>query len=226
MTLTPRLLLGFYTDPQGQAHVYKHDCVPTRQGQFEVGAARPGTAEDLNTLRGLLDVHSDALLHEHVLQHTATQSVWWVPAGPQLLFFRSQANAELNALSGRTFPQPPLLMIARRHILWVFALMENVRPTLDTPLFRAPYLNMFGEGQLCMGSVTLPATFNPADPHAHTQRFFESHFNGANTLTWRTGTHAQLWQSAAEQGHFPPDQLVPEPTIQTLASALAKGGRR
>lgn len=228
--LTPRMLLGFFTDERSSVHVYKMECHPTGHGDFTVGAAQPGTAEDVEHLRSLVDTHAGTLLHEHVLMHTATQSVWWVPAGEQLLFFRSKTGkteSTLNALSGQTFPQPALLMIARRGTLFVYALKDNVRPTLDTPLYMAPYLNMFGNGTMCMGSVRLPERFDPGDPHAFTRRFFESHFNGANQLTWKGCTHPELWTEARELGHFNPDRLLPEPNLRTVRDALklTHGGR-
>lgn len=220
--LTPRMLLGFFTDDRGTVHAYKMDCHPDGHGQFTVGAARPGTLQDMDHLRSLLDTHSGALLHEHVLAHSATQSVWWVPAGPQILLFRAKSShgKAIDALSGHTFPQPPLVMIARRGTLYVYALKDNARPTLDTQLYMAPYLNMFGRGAMCMGSVHLPAVFDPSDPHEFTRRFFESHFNGANTLTWKGCTHAELWSEARDLGHFNPDRLLPEPTLPTLRDAL------
>ena len=219
--LTPQLLLGFFTDQQQNVHVYKMPCHPTGTGEFTVGAAMPGTTADVEHLRDLIEGRSATLLHEHVLQASPTQSVWWVPAGDQILMFRSKSgNKALDALSGQVFPQPPLLMIARGRILFVYALQENARPTLDTPLFMAPYLNMFGNGAMCMGSVTLPEHFDPANPHAFTQRFFESHFNGANQLTWKGCTHEDLWLEARALGHFNPERLIPEPTLTTVRDAL------
>lgn len=223
--LTPRLVLGFFTGPQGDVHVYKYDGVPLPNGMYTLGPAQAGTLQDVEALRALTEPRGGGvLLHEHVLMHTATQSVWWVPAESRPLFFAAKVEGvrSIETLNGKSFPQPPLLMIRRGRVLYVYALKENHRPTAQTPVFVAPYWNMFSKGQMCMGSVTLPATFNPSDPHDHTQHFFQSRFNGANLLNWGGGlTHQELWERALERGSFDLDCLLVDSTLKTVADVLA-----
>ena len=50
---------------------------------------------------------------------------------------------------------PPLLWIASRNSLFVFALASNHRPTERTELYDAPFFNVYENGNVCMGNVDI-----------------------------------------------------------------------
>jgi PRTRC genetic system protein B len=50
---------------------------------------------------------------------------------------------------------PPMLWFANKNSLAVFALSTNRRPTEKTPLHYAPFFNIYEDGRVCMGTVSI-----------------------------------------------------------------------
>jgi PRTRC genetic system protein B len=105
--------------------------------------------------------------------------LWYVPKGQRPLYFRTQSE-RLNGLSGIPLPHPGLVFRAERaggkKSLRVWAFRRRGRPTADTVLYTAPFLNVFAGGSVCLGSTRVPATSGPADAGAWTDAFFASAF--------------------------------------------------
>jgi PRTRC genetic system protein B len=81
--------------------------------------------------------------------------VWHTPAQTVNLFFK----AELGLRDGRA-NIPALVWKATRHGLSVWALKSEGRPDAGTPLFCAPFLNVYDSGSVCMGSVRVDVPKN------------------------------------------------------------------
>lgn len=96
------------------------------------------------------------------------------------------------------YPVPPMLWKADRDTLTVYALSGNRRPTLHTPLFRAPFFNIHPDGRVCMGTVNIDINESGCLEDFISQwesYFFNSRFS--HTLGGSSpvkGNIIQLWQ--------------------------------
>ena len=167
------------------------------------------TLEGVLALLGALDRPPVPPSDPAVIGYSRRGVAWFVPAQPRRLLFQTRDEA-LNALSGRVFPQPPLVMILTgQGYLRVFALAADERPGPHTRVCRAPYFNVGSDGLVCLGTTYQPGGERALDTTSWTLAFFSSHFTHANTspLSAHGGTHAELW-AAAEYGTFDPGWLV------------------
>jgi PRTRC genetic system protein B len=132
---------------------------------------------------------------------------WWVPAGRRSVWFKN--DAAIGTRNGDAF-HPPLLMVAKRNGVHIFAMRENERPGPDTPLYHAPYFNVYESGEMCRGNVKLPANPTTETIAAYEDAFFRSNFTHANhqNLIKRKGGATRLWRDLLDGAEFPLDCLV------------------
>ena len=75
---------------------------------------------------------------------------------------------------------PPMLWFANKSSLTVFALANDRRPTEKTPLYYAPFFNIYEKGNVCMGTVSIDIK-NSASVEEFIQAwehyFFNSYFS-------------------------------------------------
>ena len=155
----------------------------------------------LKLLKGLEGVAEQRfLLPENVLCWDAGVLVWWRPAGRRRIFFTAQNDA-LNSISGKEVMHPPLVFRAHAGGLSIWALEENKRPMIDTPLCRAPYFNVYGAGNMCLGNIQLPDQPRPDNIPAWEECFFGSNFAHGNSqeLVDHPGGHTGYWVALAKQ---------------------------
>jgi PRTRC genetic system protein B len=157
-------------------------------------------------------------LPEHVVARTPDLLAWWTPAAVRPMFFR--AGSELEAISGKRFPHPPLLFVVRSNVLFVRALFATQRPHPDTKLAAAPYWNLDSNGAVCAGTMRTPKSLTVTSMAAWQQAFFQSEFThpgGGGRLTKRIGGTAPLWKGLAGKKRFPLSTLIElEPLEQYL----------
>jgi PRTRC genetic system protein B len=188
------------------------------------GAPFLGEAQELSTefvrhlAHGLGTDTLTEIFPENVLVRTAEMIAWWTPAGPRTMFFTSN-DPEAHRLSGRRFPQPPLVWKVSGKDLWVRALFENRRPGAKMKLMIAPYWNVDGEtGWTCQGSMRSPEESGIASIALWEQAFFQSEFthqNGVRKLSTHPDGFLGLWSSlAGTPRRFPVAYL--NPTNETL----------
>lgn len=188
-----------------------HDAVVDGVGTPSLGPAVPLTTAFLRELsRGLGAMTRPEILPDNVLVRTPESLVWWRPAQRRKMFFRH--DDELGAVSGRTFPQPPLVFRVTQHELWIRALADNARPTATTALMIAPYCNVNTEGTVCQGTMRSPEEASVAAMEQWERSFFESEFThiyGSGHFTRHPGGLAGLWSSLAGKRTFAMDRLSP-----------------
>lgn len=188
-----------------------HDAVVDGVGTPSLGPAVPLTTAFLRELsRGLGAMTRPEILPDNVLVRTPESLVWWRPAQRRKMFFRH--DDELGAVSGRTFPQPPLVFRVTQHELWIRALADNARPTATTALMIAPYYNVNTEGTVCQGTMRSPEEASVAAMEQWERSFFESEFThiyGSGHFTRHPGGLAGLWSSLAGKRTFAMDRLSP-----------------
>ncbi|MBZ4036747.1 PRTRC system protein B [Flavobacterium sp. 17A] len=76
--------------------------------------------------------------------------LWYTKAQERQLYFVNSLGIP-NGLA----QVPPMLWFANKSGLAVFALATDRRPTEKTPLHYAPFFNIYEDGKVCMGTVTI-----------------------------------------------------------------------
>jgi PRTRC genetic system protein B len=178
---------------------------------------------------------SRCVLPERVLYSDASMLAWWCPESVRPIYFKS-GKEDLDSFSGTPVLHPPLFFLALSQRLWVWALAGRERPTAETPLFVAPYFNMYERGNMCVGNVRLPESLRASNANlkAWESAFFETNFTHSNNsgkpLTKCAGGHNALWRNMAEAAQngnwqFPCDaMLTPASPALTVGQVIAKGG--
>lgn len=80
------------------------------------------------------------------------------PNGNKVIWFTKATKREMYFTESLGIPKgranvPPMLWIANRNGLAVFALTGDRRPTEKTTLYNAPFFNVYDDGNVCMGTV-------------------------------------------------------------------------
>lgn len=101
--------------------------------------------------------------------------IWFTKAQERQLYFVDS----LGIPNGKAFV-PPMLWLASKNSLSVFGLASDRRPTEKTPLHYAPLFNIYEDGKVCMGTVTIDIK-NSASVEEFVQAweayFFNSYFS-------------------------------------------------
>jgi PRTRC genetic system protein B len=128
-------------------------------------------------------------------------AVWYTK--PQQVSLRF--TTELGIPNG-TAPVPALLWKANKKELSIYALKLKAeeRPTLETPLYHAPFFNIYKEGKVCMGTVKVEI-----EDRLYLEDFmsqWESYFFNSNFSHTMHGhvpaktNIIQLWKNLIESG--------------------------
>lgn len=136
-------------------------------------------------------------------------SIWHTPASHQKLLF----TEDLGLPSGN-YPIPSLLWKAGINALEIYALKTDERPIIKTPLFHAPYFNIYENGNVCMGTVEIdhdPQEGLEGFIRKWEQYFFKSRFS--HLLADRSPVKnniIQCYQSLYQsKNKFPITELIP-----------------
>ncbi|NVM66861.1 PRTRC genetic system protein B [Mucilaginibacter sp. SG538B] len=135
-------------------------------------------------------------------------AIWHTPPMERELFFVPELGIPCGHMK-----VPAMLWKGSGDQLSVFALNDRRKPMLNSPLFHAPYFNMYSDGRVCMGTVKLGI-------HGDTcledfiglweKYFFSSYFShtiGGGSIAGMN--IVQLWQQQAKSGQkFPGGHLV------------------
>lgn len=194
------------------AFVTKHSIAVDPSGLPSLGAGSALQEGDLlmlcTQLRGALPIE---FLPSNVLVRSEDSITWWTPASMRRMFYAKEKSGEVAQLSGKRFPQPPLVFRARKRHLDVRALSRNERPNLQTVLYRAPYWNVNDDGEVCLGTARVPPQATVDSLPRWETAFFDSEFthpNASKKLTEHPGGFVELWRSLAEKRRFPAQFLA------------------
>lgn len=155
------------------------------------------------------------LFPPRLLVYEPGSMAWWSPRGRRPIFFKTRDKAFNQAMQGKTAVHPALLFLARPGQLHAFALAESEHPTGETPLYRAPYFNLYDSGAMCSGNVILPRAVSPNDLPIWEKAFYETSFTHNNYHSGKICLHPEghdgLWESQARRGckTFPAEWLYP-----------------
>lgn len=118
--------------------------------------------------------------------------VWYTKAQKRQLYF-----VESLGIPNGTAQVPPMLWIADKGSLTVFALTSNRRPSEKTTLYYAPFFNIYEKGNVCMGTVSIDIK-NSASVEEFTQAwedyFFNSYFSHSLSANVTKTNIVNLWK--------------------------------
>ena len=203
-------ILLYSTGPNQGAIAVRHNA-REKDGRASLGPGEFVTAGVVSELMALLNTPKLSYIPENTIAISESAVAWFEPAATRTMFFRAETDSAVAAFDKKLVPQPALLFVARRQKLSVFALPSNERPTLNTPLFLAPYWNVYDDNRVCLGSMRVPKSFKPEDTSAWTAAFFASEFTHlSGGKRWaHSGTYAEMLTDAVAAGTFKSKWLKP-----------------
>jgi PRTRC genetic system protein B len=216
MHLTQAVLIYQSDDENAFATVHNIDMVDGQPVILAGQAMTPRAACSLSRALSKNAMHR-GFLPETVLYIDGDLMVWWVPPAERHIVFRAETllwwvpamerhsvlrAAELNknlivSERGERVPHPGLIFAVSGDIWKVWAVKGDRRPTLDTPLYNAPYFNVFAGGGICQGNVTVPEGTTAAKIDEWNSAFLDSVFTHPNrtrrVVSYRGGVY-RFWQ--------------------------------
>lgn len=217
-----------YRGAQGTALATVHE-IAFVEGEPTIMAGKAMTARAAITLSRDLckGVRHGGFIPETVLYMDGDLLLWWVPPMRRYIVFQT---VELGKEAcGEVVPHPGLVFAASSTVWAVWAVKGNQRPTPDTPLFQAPYFNVWQNGRICQGNVEVPQGTTAEKIDAWNTAFFGSYFTHPNVhknlIKYRGGAFA-FWRDMLDQkfAAFPERVLVSvEFTLNTLLNGTGQG---
>jgi PRTRC genetic system protein B len=207
------------------AYASLHDVMNTgtkANPNVQIMAGTPITQEALLALMGSLGeryILNTELLPESVLSFSPLHLVWWMPACKKRVFFDNKELGKRSAI----VPHPALLFVVVGREWLIFAMKGNNRPTKNTPLFHAPYFNVYDNGNICAGTAEIPDRLSTSAIPTWENAFFESAFTHVNgeirKVSHPKGEYA-FWKEMLDNKYekFPVKFLVD--SNQTLHSVM------
>lgn len=166
---------------------------------------------------------SSGILPAHILHINPSLDkgavLWYTKAQKKQLYFVSGLDIPCGVAH-----VPPMLWQATKNSLRVFALLNNRRPTERTPLHHSPFFNIYEDGRVCMGTVSVRIK-NSASIEEFTTAwqdyFFNSYFShlmGENSPV--KGNCVSLWKELIATGRTFPVKVLKKnnKTLQNLLS--------
>lgn len=213
----PKSALVFYETAGTEADMYvEHFDMDSNGNPIN---AHPLTVKEANILAKALQTDeekSKAFLKPNGILPTNILHINPSEKGTVLWHTKAQQR-KLYFVNGLCIPNgtanvPSMLWFANRNSLAVFALATDRRPTEKTPLHYAPFFNIYEDGRVCMGTVTIDIK-NSASVEEFIQAwesyFFNSYFShllGSHSPI--KGNCVNVWKDLIGTGKpFPKDVL-------------------
>lgn len=168
---------------------YQFATVNNIQFINDVPQIMPGraiTEKDLEILsEGLLQANTRAStvrwIDPAVLAQGPDRMIWWTPPTRRAMYFKKSPHGKDTFDGANVCAVPGLVWVAfPGRALYVYAVKGASRPTVDTQLFQAPFFNVWGRGQVCVGNATLPSENELWETAAWERFFMASHFTHPN----------------------------------------------
>ena len=224
----PKSALVFYeteaADSEGYIEYFDMDSngCPVNAHPLTVQEAQAlAKSLDTRTETGKKFLQPEGILPPNVLQVHASGNgsvLWFTKAQERALFF----SEGLGIPNGNACV-PPMVWCASKTTLRVFALKGSRRPQQHTPLYHAPFFNVYEDGSVCMGTVDVQVKQSASLDtfmKAWERYFFHSYFShlmaGHNPVR---GNCVQLWLEQLQSGNaFPKEAL--KKTKRTIKNLL------
>lgn len=166
--------------------------------------AHPLTVKEANVLAKALQTDEEkntaflkpnGILPTNILHINPSEKgtvLWYTKAQQRQLYFVDS----LGIPNGKA-QVPPMLWLASKSSLTVFALASDRRPTEKTPLHYVPFFNIYEKGNVCMGTVSIDIK-NSASVEEFIQAwehyFFNSYFSHSLCENLTKKNIVNLWK--------------------------------
>ncbi|KOS05261.1 PRTRC system protein B [Flavobacterium akiainvivens] len=225
----PKSALVFYESKGSNTDVYVEHFDMDKNGNPI--NAHPLTVKEANVLAKALNTEqeknktflkSNGILPNNILHINPNADkgavVWYTKAQQRQLYF-----VESLGIPNGKAPVPPMLWKASKNGLSVFALSSDRRPTEKTKLYHTPYFNIYEDGKVCMGTVSVDIKksasveeFIQAWEHYFFNSYF-SHLLGNHTPI--KGNCVTLWKDLVNSDKPFPKEVL-KPSSKTLKNLL------
>ena len=132
--------------------------------------------------------------------------LWYTKAQQRQLYFVDS----LGIPNGKA-QVPPMLWLASKSSLTVFALASDRRPTEKTPLHYVPFFNIYEKGNVCMGTVSIDIK-NSASVEEFIQAwehyFFNSYFSHSLCENLTKKNIVNLWKDLISTDKLFPKEVL------------------
>lgn len=156
----PKSALVFYETAGTESDMYvEHFDMDSNGNPIN---AHPLTVKEANTLAKSLQTDEEkskaflkpkGVLPTNILHINPSEKgmvLWYTKAQQRKLYF-----VDSLGIPNGTAQVPPMLWLANKNSLTVFALANDRRPTEKTSLHYAPFFNIYEKGNVCMGTVSI-----------------------------------------------------------------------
>lgn len=118
--------------------------------------------------------------------------LWYTKAQQRQMYFVDSLD-----IPNGTAQVPPMLWVADKGSLSVFALATNRRPNEKTSLYHAPFFNVYEKGGVCMGTVSIDIKNSSSVEEfiqAWEDYFFNSYFSHSLSTNLTRTNIVSLWK--------------------------------
>lgn len=197
-------------------HSNGHDVIATGHDVLRNGSLGAGKIISLDDLNRVVASHtgqqqtSIQWTNPSVLLDTDALLVWSIAPQKRTLWFRIDETQSVDVIIPRT-----IFVVSRKtRSMAVFA-APSKKPTPDTNLYHAPYMNVGNQGALCQGTAQIPADVSVTTDEllkGCEDALFDSLFTHKNhDGTWRTQKgkgisnpqHIARWKKVAKENRAP-----------------------
>lgn len=167
--------------------------------------AHPLTVQEANVLAKALKTDEEknkaflkpkGILPTNILHINPSEKgtvLWYTKTQQRQIYF-----VDSLGISNGKAQVPPMLWLASKSSLTVFALANDRRPTEKTPLHYAPFFNIYENGNVCMGTVSIDIK-NSASVEEFIQAwehyFFNSYFSHSLCENLTKKNIVTLWKN-------------------------------
>jgi PRTRC genetic system protein B len=184
-----------------------------KDGTFEPGAYKALSKQQIkDLLLTMLDnkipkpKHLYGLIPNQVFYTDNEKVVWYRESQPTDLFFSKN-----HALKSGKYALPPLVFVAYKQSLSVFAIKSTKDIDEKTKLYQAPLWNMTSpnSGSTCLGSTKRPEKANNMKEYIQMWEdyFFQSTFTHLNSGTTKDNIN-EVYSKLIDKTEFPLEQLI------------------
>jgi PRTRC genetic system protein B len=194
-------------------HATIHDVTVAPSGKPMIGEGVTLTSSVVtNLLMRMRKTRKAGILPEHVLTIGENLTIWWTPPQKRTAWFKTK-DEELNQAPISVF-YPAFLYVLVGRSMSIYAFKGKKRPTVDTPLFHAPLMNIFERGGVCTGNVDFPKSVNLGKLDLWEKALLDSYFTHSNhsrNIKGIKGGMPQLLKNmkAGQYNSFPANCLSP-----------------
>ncbi|MBD0724808.1 PRTRC system protein B [Flavobacterium sp. L1I52] len=225
----PKSVLVFYETKGSNTDVYVEHFDMDKNGNPI--NAHPLTVKEANVLAKALNTEQEkniALLKPSGILPTNILHINPNPENGSVIWYTKAQQRQLYFVDSLQIPNgiaevPPMLWKASKNSLSVFALANDRRPNEKTKLFHTPYFNIYEDGKVCMGTVSVDIKksasveeFVQAWEHYFFNSYFSHLLGNHNPIK---GNCINLWKDLINTAKPFPKEVL-KPNNKTLKNLL------